>query len=110
MKGLLAGIFSSVAGLVGVVVLIVAFSFGGLYWYRLMAPKWENARREVFEETRSYNQGKIQQLAKYRHEYMAGDAAVKTVIASTIRHQFADYNVENLPPELQSFLRTVRGY
>ena len=73
-------------------------------WYRFFAPKKESARREVFEATRSYNQAKIQELAKYRLEYLrADDASDRAAIASTVRLRFADYPIDTLPSELQTF-------
>ena len=37
--------------------------------FKFFAPKYENVRREVFENTKSYTHGKIQDLAKYKDEY-----------------------------------------
>ena len=87
-----------------------AFSLGSVYWYKFIGPKREEARREVFQETRSYNQGKIQQLAKYRAEYASADQLGKKMISSTIKHQFADFQSDHLPQELRNFLITTRGY
>jgi len=100
-------------GLGSLVLLIVVgcgLSLGGVYWYKFIGPKREEARREVFEETRSYNQGKIQQLSKYRVEYASADDETKKAIAATIRHQFADFPIDHAPAELQSFLKKTRGY
>jgi len=100
----------SIGGLIITTAVFCMLSLGGVYWYKFIGPKKEEARRKVFEETRSYNQGKIQQLSKYRMEYVKSDSEGKAIIASTIRHQFADFPVDHLPPELQSFLRKTRGY
>ena len=113
MQDVKAGWFGlSLTGLILVVVIAIGclLSLGGVIWYRFIEPKREAARRVVFEETRSYNQGKIQQLAKYREEYQRADADEKAVIASTIKHQFADFQIDHLPEGLQVFLRSVRGY
>ena len=92
-------------------VLIVGLTFGVLYHYKFFAPKFEDARREVFENTRSFNQAKVQELSKYRLEYLCTEELVeKDAIASTIRHRFADYDGSNLPSELNSFLKEIRGY
>ncbi len=96
--------------IIGAIVLFCAVSLGGVYWYRFIGPKKEEARRQVFEETRSYNQGKIQQLAKYRAEYVQSDPDGQLVIKQTICHQFADFPIDHLPTELRTFLRAMRGY
>ena len=72
--------------------------------------KYENAHREIFEQTKSYNQGKTQQLAKYYVEWKDGDEETKATIKFTIRHQFADYNADRLEPGLSNFLIQMRGY
>lgn len=97
---------------IGALVLFVAVGFGltwsGIEWFRFFEPKREDARREVFEHTRSYVQAKVQELSKYRHEYkLAKDDDDKKAIASTIRHRFADFPREKLPPELQQFLKEI---
>ena len=100
----------NVAIVLVVLLCIVAISYLGLFHYRWFGPKFENARREVFEGTRSYNQAKLQELAKYRLEYINADYDSKQAIASTIKHRFADYNSDNLPSELNQFLKQIRGY
>jgi len=97
-----------IAGFIVILVIGMALSLGGVYWYGFIGPKREAARRAVFEETRSYNQGKVQQLSKMRLEYARSkDMAEKAAIASTVRHQFADYKKQNLPADLRAFLDKV---
>lgn len=71
----------------------------------------ENVNREIFEETKSYNEGKTQQLAKYYQEYTAAsDTVNKDAIRTVIKTMFADYDAEKLPPTLKNFLINMRGY
>ena len=93
-----------------VILCIIVVSYFGLFHYKWFGPKFENVRREVFEETKSYNQAKLQELAKYRLEYLNADDVGKQAIASTINHCFADYNANKLPAELNQFLEQIRGY
>ena len=72
--------------------------------------KYENAHREIFEQTKSYNQGKTQQLAKYYVEWKEGDQDTKDAIKFAIRHQFSDYQADRLEPGLSNFLVQMRGY
>ena len=100
----------SLLSLVFLVALAFTFKLGGLEWKKFFAPKEENIKREVFKSTRSYNEGKTQDLARYRHQYEIGNAEEKEAISSTIRIMFADYDRELLPNELSSFLFKIRGY
>ena len=100
-----------VAGLAGLIVLAFGLEMGSLKWKGFFAPKHEDVRREVFKATRSYNEGKTQDLAKYRREYMRSTSdEERAMIASTINVQFADYQGTELPGELQQFLQDIRGY
>jgi hypothetical protein len=103
----------SVAAIVTLSLLALVFVGGlvGLGYYKFFAPKFEDARREVFENTRSYNQAKVQELAKYKLEYeTTQDEGAKKALANVIRHKFADYNDSRLPYGLKTFLKEVRGY
>ena len=106
---LLVGILAVVLGLA----LILSFAFGtewlGLKWKGYFAPKHATVERAVFKETRSYNEGKLQDLTRLRLQYLrAKSADDKEALASTIRLQFADYDEEKLPNELRVFLSQIK--
>lgn len=91
-----------------VILVTTSFSFFSLWHYGFFAPKQENIRREVFQNTRSYNEGKIHDLAKYRLEYISTkDNDSKKAIRSTVLLMFADYPKERLPLELRSFMDQI---
>ncbi len=96
-----------------VLAILLSLAFGlewlGIKWYGFFGPKREAVRREVFKSTRSYNEGKEQELLKLRLEYMRADTTEeKEAIASTIRHSFADYDESLLTPELRVFLKRIK--
>lgn len=94
-----------------VLVVPVLLSFYQLGMFNFFAPKFRNVERKVFKQTRSYNEGKIQQLAKYKFEYEKGDAPTKQIIKSTILHMFADWEAPTETPYgLKQFLTEMRGY
>lgn len=100
-----------IIGLVAFIAIMLGLELAGVHWYRFIAPQKENARREVFEQTKSYNEGKTQQLAKYKIEYdLATNDDEKEAIAAGIRGMFADYDAEKLPHGLNMFLVQIRGY
>lgn len=105
-------LFVSIA-LFCIVVILLIFGTGlfDLAYQRYFGVRKENVRREVFEESRSYNQAKVQELAKYKLEYeRATNKVEKQALEGVIRHKFADYNDDRLPIELQMFLEKIRGY
>ena len=81
--------------------------FGTKFW----GVRKENARREVFEQTQSFVQGKRQDLLKVYKEWKNADADSKKSIEATIRIQFADFSEDKYLtdyPELYSFLKDVK--
>ena len=101
-------VLSSISALVIIVALAFGLELGGLQWDRFFAPRHANVEREVFTETRSFNEAKMQELVKYRLEYLrADDPDDKEAIASTIRMTFASYDKAKLPIELQVFLDQI---
>jgi len=108
-------VIACVVGFILLVALLMSLCFGlewlGLEYQGFFAKKRENIRREVFEETKSYNEGKMQQLAKYRMEYIREkDPDAKRAIAGTVRTMFADYDPARIKnADLRSFLRQMQN-
>lgn len=99
---------------VGVIAFIFLMSFignaMGLFNVSFWGTKHENARRQVFEQTQSYVEGKRQELIKYHHEWvMAKDDDTKKVIETTIRSGFANFDESKIEqPELYNFLKKCK--
>ena len=74
-------------------------------------PMEQDIEREVFENTKSYVQGKIQDLSKYYLEYQTASTEDKIAIRSVIQMQFSSFDAKDIDNEdLRSFLITVRGF
>lgn len=100
---ILEGTVTTAAVTVGTVAAIAL----SLFLYKTFAPQFENARRNVFENTQSYNDGMKQQLQQYYLEYQKADKDEKTVIRDAIAHQYASYPLERLPAHLQTFASSI---
>lgn len=96
----------SIIGLFLLIFLANEFSiFGTKFW----GVRKENARREVFEQTQSYVEGKRQELIKLHHEWNKASADDKIAIEATIRMNFANFDESKIEqPELYSFLKTIK--
>jgi len=98
-----------------IVVLLGGLCFGlewlGIEWEGFFAAKREGVRREVYEETKSYNEGKAQQLSKLHLEYVREkDEDAKKAIAASVRQSFADYDPDDIKnTELRSWLKAVQA-
>ena|SRR5579859_3912558 len=79
------------------------------FMFQFWAPKYTTVQRQVFENTKSYTQGTIQELRSQQTAYINADDAHKDALASLILHQVADYPVENLPGDLQDFVKELKS-
>jgi len=100
-----------IAGIALLVVLAFTFEIGGLQWKSFFAPKYAAVERQVFKETRSYNEAKVQALVKYRRQYITASDEDKEALAGLIRVEFAEFyadgKADELEPSLRKFLRNV---
>jgi len=101
-----------VISIVGIIILLLLITVGlnavGLINFKLFAPAFEDVRRDVFENTKSYNEGKEQDLLRYRLQYLKANEEEKQALRSTIMLMFADYDESKLDPVLQEFLKTMK--
>lgn len=97
----------------GAIVAIVCLIFGlgllGIGYTKTIGKGQANANRQVFEQTQSYVEGKRQQLTKYRLEYLTTkDSVSKEAIRETILMDFANFDANKLPVDLQQFLNQLK--
>lgn len=106
--------FIEVAAILGFLFLIFGLGWfiigNDFFMYKFFAPKYENVRRETFENTQSYVEGKRQDLVKYRLEYKrAKSAEEKEAIKQTIISQFSNFDESKIEePELRGFLHEMK--
>lgn len=105
-----------VSTVVGLVLLGFVALFG-LTWavqgnqfflYKVFAPKMEEARREVFEQTKSYQQGTIQNLRRMQEEYITADAEHQGALAAVILHTAADFPEADMPADVKAFIDELK--
>jgi len=72
--------FAIISFLLSIALLSWFFQGNDFFMYKLFAPKYEQVRRETFEQTKSYNQGMIQELTAYQFEYIKADSIHKTAL------------------------------
>jgi hypothetical protein len=98
--------------LVGVLALTMGLAWviqgNSFFMYKVFAPKEEQVRREVFEQSKAYNQAMAQELDAMRFQYLQADEAHKAALGSIILHRVADYDLDRLPSDLADFIRQLR--
>ncbi len=99
------------------VIILLVVVLLGLSWlvqgnefflYRYFAPKRAAVEREVFENTKSYKECMAQEVRAVQLDYLKADENHKQALRSFILHKVADYDINNLPVDLQEFIRQLR--
>jgi hypothetical protein len=101
------------------VILVIALLLG-LTWifqgndfflYKAFAPKYEQVRRDTFEQSRAFNQGMVQELQNMQFEYQKEkDPNAKKALAPIILHRAAGYNLDDpiVPSDLRTFIEDLK--
>ena len=75
----------------------------GLVTYRTWAPRREAARRQVWEQTPSYVQGKALFLSRLKGEWMASDSAHRDALCFTARQEASTIDHQLLPESIRGW-------
>lgn len=110
MKKVIVVICSIIIAAVAVIGLTWGGNILGLWSYSFFAPKYENVKREVFENTQSYVEGKRQALTKYYNEYRNSDSTDKIALRQIVLQDFANFNLEYLTPVQREWYREITSY
>lgn len=103
-------IWSKVAlGFIGFIIILFGLNLAGIEWYKFFETKRQNAERQIYKATKSYNEAVVQDLAKYRMEYLkAEDKSSKKLIVETIRMRFPNLDPKRIEnPTLKQFYKTI---
>lgn len=87
-------VLCALAGLMAVLAFVFGLNYFGLVSFRFFAPKYENAKREVFEQTQSFVEGKRQSLTKHYNEWRKSDAEEKAAIRIVVLQEFANFDTK----------------
>lgn len=87
-------VFYVIASLVTMLALVFGLNYFGLVSFRFFAPKYENAKREVFENTQSFVEGKRQSLTKHYNEWRKSNDDAKSAIRMVVMQEFANFDTK----------------
>lgn len=108
-------ISEGIAAFVGAVVVLLglvwAVQGNDFFLYKTFAPKYEQVRRETFEQSKAYNQGMVHELQNMQFEYIKADESHKTALASVILHRTADFDMRDsrVPSDLRQFVADLKN-
>lgn len=105
MKNWIIGIALTILVFGGLIGLSYGFGWIGVHLTKTIYKAKENAKREVFEQTQSYVEGKRQSALKYYQEYQKADESQKQGLKSIISQDFANFDEDKyLTGELRNFI------
>lgn len=79
------------------------------FMYKLFAPQYEQVRREVFEQSKAYNQGMIQELQNMQFQWLQASPEHRAALTDIILHRAADFDQTKLSNELKQFISGLRS-
>ncbi len=97
------------AGLLGLLTLTWIIQGNNFFMYRVFGIQYENTRREIFEQSRAFNEGMAQELQRMWIDYQhTTNPDEKAAIRSLVTHRVAGYDINRIEnPQLQSFVRQM---
>jgi hypothetical protein len=96
-----------ILAIVGGVALLWGIAYHQLIFTAFFGPKFENVRRNTFEQSKSFRTGAVQELQNMQFEYIRADPAHKVALADIIRHRAAEVPADAMPADLQSFISNL---
>jgi hypothetical protein len=92
--------------IVAIGLVLFGLQYGSLQNYKFFAPKYEDARREVFENTKSFRDGSARDFENLLISYLSANTEEgKQAILSVIRQRAYGVPQEQLPLEIKNLLQ-----
>lgn len=110
MKGFLKGM-SIILATAMICIALFGLELGGIHLNGFFRKEQKNIDREVFKSTVTYNEGKLDDLAKYKLEMIKEkDPIARAGIQSYINETYANFDENNIKNmELRQFLQECRN-
>jgi hypothetical protein len=101
------------AAVFGVIIGLFALTWmaegNDFFLYQYFAPKRANVERQVFENTQSFVQGKVEYLTRLRFQYSTAEGNQKAALKQLILDEASTVDNSKLPIELQGFIQQLKG-
>jgi hypothetical protein len=85
------------------------FAGQNFFLYRFFAPREEAVRRQVYEQTKSFQDGSKRRLGDLCNQAATADEGHKPMINDMIVHEFSSWNLDEIPDYLRSCVATARN-
>ncbi len=89
------------------IAIIVGIPYGTLTLYRTFAPQWEDARTDVYRNSKSYVEGTIRDLRRLKREYEKAEESQQSALRTIILQRSDELDYDKLPGDIRRFLETL---
>ena len=93
---------------VSVLLFLAILVGGGYYLYRWATPRYEDAQRQAYEQSRQHVEGTVEDLMRYRVKYQSVDSGHKQSLRKLILQRAADVDRSALPDRLRRWVDSLR--
>lgn len=108
MRPLLA-ILGTVVGVAAVGAFGWSVTYHELIFQSFFNPKFEDVRRNTFEQSKSFRDGSIQELENMRFEYVKASPEHKVALKDIIIHRATEVPEDALPQNLYNFIQGLKS-
>lgn len=106
---MLKAIGIGVAAVLGLLALTWLVQGNDFFLYQAFAPKYEQVRRDTFEQSHAYRQGMVQNLHALQSDYIRATPVQRGGLATIVEQRVGDVSdPETLPADVRAFVACVR--
>ena len=110
MKNVIIIVAVAIGAFLAINVVVWGITGSDLVFYKFFAPKYEEVRRNVFENTPSYKWGMVQDLQNMQFKYLQEkNPDVRAALASVIISRATQYGESRLPGDLAAFVNNLKA-
>jgi hypothetical protein len=108
MKNFFSALFATIFAMLVIIMLTWVIQGDNFFLYKYFAPKFEQTRRQVFEQSKAYKEGMVQELQNMQFEYIGASPEHKEALRSIILHRSADFDENKMPTALRDFIKGLK--
>jgi len=99
-----------ILAIVGGVALLWGVAYHQLIFTAFFGPKFENVRRNTFEQSKSFRTGAVQELQNMQFEYIKASPEHKVALKDIIIHRAAEVPEDAIPQDLYNFIQGLKRF
>ena len=99
-----------ILAIVGGVALLWGVAYHQLIFTAFFGPKFENVRRNTFEQSKSFRDGSLQELENMRFEYIKASPEHKVALKDIIIHRATEVPEDAMPQDLYNFIQGLKRF